>query len=84
MEQMKPNARKRIETSLVLEEIIKQESFTVTDEEYEDEIKRMAEEYKMTEESFRDMLDENSRGPIEDDIKLKKAIDLIMDSAVEK
>ncbi|MBR6484999.1 MAG: trigger factor, partial [Clostridiales bacterium] len=84
MEQMKPNALKRIETSLVLEEIIKQENFTVTDEEYEAEIKKMAEEYKMTEESFRDMLDENSRGPIEDDIKLKKAIDLVMDSAVEK
>ena len=84
MEQMKTNALKRIETSLVLEEIIKQEDFSVTDEEYEDEIKKMAEEYNMTEESFRDMLDENSRGPIEDDIKLGKAIDLIMDSAVEK
>lgn len=84
MEQMKPNALKRIETSLVLGEIIKQENFTVTDEEYEAEIKKMAEEYKMTEESFREMLDENSRGPIEEDIKLKKAIDLIMDSAVEK
>ena len=84
MEQMRPNAIKRIETSLVLEKVIEEENFTVTDEEYEEEVKRMADEYKMSIESFREMLDENSRGPIEEDIKLKKAIDLIIDSAVEK
>ncbi|MCR4655234.1 MAG: trigger factor, partial [Lachnospiraceae bacterium] len=67
MEQMKPGALKRIETSLVLEEVIKQENFTVTDDEYEEEINRMAEEYKMSVESFKEMLDDNSRAPIEDD-----------------
>ncbi|HAG69764.1 MAG TPA: trigger factor [Lachnospiraceae bacterium] len=84
IEQMKPNALKRIQTSLVIEKVTELEGFTVTDEEYEDEIKQMADEYKMSLDSFKDMLDENSRGPIEDDIKVKKAIDLIIDSAIEE
>ncbi len=83
IEQMKPNALKRIETSLVLEKVVELEGFTVTDEEYEEEIKKMAEDYKMSIESFKEMLDENSRGPIEEDVKLNKAIDLIIDSAIE-
>ncbi|MCR5789399.1 MAG: trigger factor [Lachnospiraceae bacterium] len=84
IEQTRPSARRRIETSLVLEEVIKQEGFTVSDEDYENELKRMATEYDMELDRFKEMLDENSRAPIEEDIKLQKAIDLIIDSAVEK
>lgn len=83
-EQMKPDALKRIQTSLVLEKIIENENFTVSDEDYEKELERMAKEYDMELDRFKEMLDENSRTPIEEDIKLEKAISLIIDSAVEK
>jgi len=47
MEQMKPEALKRIQSSLVLEAIAKEENIEVSDEEVEEELKKMAEMYGM-------------------------------------
>ena len=44
MEALAPQAEKRIRTRLVLEEIAKEENITATEEEYEAELKKMAEE----------------------------------------
>ncbi len=44
---MKPQALKRIQTRLVLEKIAEVENIQPTDEEVEEEFKKMADAYKM-------------------------------------
>lgn len=85
-EQMKTGAVKRIESRLVLEAIVKAENFDVTDEEYEKELARIAEESKMEVDKLKEYIgdDEYGRKQIEDDLKIQKAIDLIVDNAKEK
>ncbi|MCR5734532.1 MAG: trigger factor [Lachnospiraceae bacterium] len=83
-EQIRPQAVKRIETSLVLEAIVDAEDFKVTDEEYEAELEKMASEYDMELDKLKGLMDEGSREGIEKDIKIQKAVDFIVDSAKEK
>ncbi|MBO4266349.1 MAG: trigger factor [Lachnospiraceae bacterium] len=84
--QMKPGAQKRIESRLVLEAIVKAEGFEVSDEEYEKELERMAEESKMDLDKLKEYIgdDEYGKNQIIEDIKIQKAVDLIVDSAKEK
>ena len=44
---MKPQAEKRIKSRLVLEAVAKAENIQASDDEYNDEIKKMAEAYQM-------------------------------------
>ena len=84
--QMKPGALKRIESRLVLEAIVKAEGFEVSDDEYEKELERMAEESKMDLDKLKEYIgdDEYGKNQIIEDIKIQKAVDLIVDSAKEK
>ena len=85
-EQMKPGALKRIESRLILEAIVKAENFEVTDEEYEKELERIAEESKMEVDKLKEYIgdDEYGKSQITDDLKIQKAIDLIVENAKEK
>ena len=85
-EQMRPGAIKRIESRLILEAIVKAENFEVTEEEYEKELERIAEESKMELDKLKEYIgdDEYGREQIEEDLKIQKAIDLIVDNAKEK
>ena len=47
LEQVKPQAKARIESSLVLEEVVKAEKIEATDEEFEKELEDMATRYQM-------------------------------------
>ena len=85
-EQMREGAVKRIESRLILDAIVAAEDFSVSDEEYEKELERIAEESKMEVDKLKEYIgdDEYGKNRITDDIKIQKAIDLITDSAVEK
>ena len=85
-EQMRPGAQKRIESRLVLEAIVKAENFEVTDEEYEKELERIAEESKMEIDKLKEYIgdDEYGKNQITEDLKIQKAIDLIVENAKEK
>ena len=72
MEEMKPEAVKRIQSRLVLEAVVKAENIETSDEEFEAELKKMAEAYKME-------LDQ-----IKEDLAIQKAVDVIVGSVVEK
>ena len=86
MEQMRPGARKRIESRLVLEAIVAAENFEVSDEEYEKELERMAEESHIEVDKLKEYIgdDEDGKSRILEDIKIQKAVDLIVDSCKEK
>ena len=85
-EQMRPGAVKRIESRLILEAIVKAENFEVSDEEYEKELDRIAEESKMEKDKLKEYIgdDEYGKNQIIEDIKIQKAIDLIVENAKEK
>ena len=85
-EQMRPGAIKRIESRLILEAIVKAENFEVTDEEYEKELDRISEESKMEKDKLKEYIgdDEYGKNQIIDDIKIQKAVDLIVENAKEK
>ena len=61
MEDMKPQAIKRIETRLVLEAIAKAENIEITDEKVDEELAKMAESYKMEVEKLKEFMGENEK-----------------------
>lgn len=84
MEQTKPRAEKKIKARLVLEAVADAEKMEVSEEEYENELKDMAESYKMELDKLKDILAEADEKMIKKDLKIKKAIDFVVANAKEK
>ena len=84
MEQMKPGAEKRIQSRLVLEAVVKAEDIQVSAEEYDAEIAKMAEQYQMEADKLKEMIGDYEKEQIEADLKVQKAVELVVASAVEK
>lgn len=84
-EQVKPQAERRIRSRLVLEAIVAAENITATDEDYENEIARMAEVYNMEADKVKEMLgdNENAKKQILDDLAITKAADFVVAEAKE-
>ena len=80
---MKPQAEKRIKTRLVLEAVAAAEKFEATEEEYKDEIKKMAEAYQMEVEKVEEMIGSFEEKSIKSDIAIKKAVDFVVAEAKE-
>ena len=84
MEEMKPEAVKRIKNSLVLEAVAKAENIEVSEEEFEAELQKMADMYKMEIEKIKEFMQDAEAKQMKDDIAIQKAVELIVSSAVEK
>jgi trigger factor len=84
VEQVKPQAEKRIQSRLVLEAIVKAENITVSDEEYEEELKTIGEAYQMEVDKVKEMLPEKSAAQIKEDIAVRKAAEFAVENAKEK
>ena len=84
MEEMKPEAVKRIKNSLVLEAVAKAENIEVSEEEFEAELQKMADMYKMEIEKIKEFMQDAEAKQMKDDIAIQKAVELIGSSAVEK
>lgn len=84
IEQVKPQAERRIKSRLVLEAIVKAEKIEATEEEFEEELKSMAEAYQMEIDKVREMLPEKSQGQIRQDIAVRKAAEFAVEHAKEK
>ena len=84
MEQIKPQAEKRIKSRLVLEAVAKAEGIEASDDEYNEELKKMAEDYKMELDELEDMVGEYEKKAVREDICIRKAVDLVVGQAVEK
>lgn len=83
MEDMKPQAVKRIETRLVLEAIAKAEDIQVSDEEFETELAKMAAAYQMEVDQIKEFMGENEKKQMKQDIAVQKAVDLVAKEAKE-
>lgn len=80
-EQVKPQAQARIESSLVLEAVVAAENIEATEEEYQEEIKKMAEKYQMEADKIEDLLSDDDKKNIKADICAKKAAKLVVEAA---
>lgn len=80
-EQVKPQAQARIESSLVLEAIVAAEGIEATDEEYDEEVKGMAERYQMEVDKINDLLSEDDKKNIKADICARKAAKFVVEAA---
>ena len=83
-EEMRPQAQKRIETRLVLEAVVKAENIETSEEKLEEEIAKMAENYRMEADKLKDLMGEEELKQMKTDIAVQEAITLIADHAVEK
>lgn len=83
MEDMKPQALKRIQTRLVLEKIAKTENTQPSEEEITEEIQKMADAYKMEADKIREAIGEDGIEQLKKDLSVQKAVTLIADAAVE-
>ena len=83
VEQVKPQAEERIRSRLVLEAVAKAENLDATEEEYEDELKTMAEVYQMEVDEVRDLMGEREKKGIMQDLAVKKAAEFIAENAKE-
>lgn len=81
---MKPEAVKRIQSRLVLEAVVKAEGLTASEEEFQDDLNKMAEQYKMEIEKVKEFMGEYEEKQIKEDIAIQKAVDVIVNSVVEK
>ncbi len=83
-EQIRPDAVKRIQSSLVLEQIVKEENIQTTDEELEQEIERIAGMYRMEADKVKEQMGEEEEKSIRKDYAVQKAVDFILEHAVEE
>ncbi len=84
LETATPEAERRIKSRLVLEAIAKAEDIQVSEEELNEELKKMAEMYQMDLEQLTDLVGDSEKDAIKQDIAVQKAVDLVAEAAVEK
>ena len=84
MEELKPQAEKRIRTRLVLEAIVAAENIEVSDERLEEELKKMADAYQMEVDKLKEFMGENEKKQMKEDIAVQEAVTLITEEAVEE
>ena len=83
MEDLKPQALKRIQTRLVLEKVAEVENIQPTEEEVNEEIAKMAEAYKMEADKLKELLGERELEQMKKDMAVQKAVTVIADAAKE-
>lgn len=84
MEQVKPQAMKRIQSRLVLEAVAVAEKLEATEEDFEEEVKTMAEVYSMDTDKVKELLGENGKKQVMQDIVVKKAAEFVTENAKEE
>ena len=83
MEDMKPQALKRIQTRLVLEKIAEVEDIQITEEETDAEIAKMAEAYKMEADKIKEILGDEQLEQLKKDLAVQKAVTVVAEAAKE-
>ena len=83
-EQIKPQALKRIQSRLVLEAIVKKEKIEAAEEDFDKEVSRLAEMYKMETDQVKEMIGEAGKEEILKDLAVTKAAEFVAENAKEK
>ena len=84
LEDVRPQAVKRIQTRLVLEAIAKAENIEISDEKFEEEIAKMAAMYKMEAAKLKEFMGEAEIKQMKADMAVQEAVTLVTSSAIEE
>lgn len=82
-DEMKPQAMKRIQSRLVLEKIAEVENIQPTEEQIEEEIKKMAEMYQMEADKLKEMMGDYEMTQMKKDMAVQEAVTLATEAAKE-
>lgn len=81
-EEMKPDAETRVKMRMLMRAVVEAEKFEASEEDVNKELELMAIQYGLEVDKIKEMMQDLSF--IENDIKMKKAIDFVFDNAVIK
>ena len=84
IEELRPQAIKRIETRLVLEAIAKVENIEISDEKLDEELAKMAASYNMEADKLKEFMGESEKKQMKEDMAVQEAVTFLVDNAVEK
>ena len=84
IEELKPQALKRIQSLLVLEAVVATENIETTEEELDKEIENMASMYQMEVDKLKEVIGEEEKKQIGLDLAVQKAVEIVTEAAVEK
>ena len=84
LEELKPQAVKRIETRLVLEAIAKAENIEISEEKFEAELVKMAEAYQMEVDKLKEFMGESEKEQMKQDMAVQEAVTFLVENAVEE
>ncbi|MBO5484393.1 MAG: trigger factor [Lachnospiraceae bacterium] len=83
-EELKPQALKRIQSRLVLEAVVAAENIEASEEDIQKEMENMASMYQMEADKLKELIGEEEKKQIGMDIAVQKAVEFVVDAAVEK
>ena len=83
-EQVRPEALSRIQTSLVLEQIAKDENIEVSDDDVNAEIEKMAASYGMEADKLKEYMGDAEKESMKKDLAINKAVELVMSNVKER
>ena len=83
-DQVRPEATTRIQSSLVLEQIAKEENIEVTDADIDAEVEKMAKAYGMEADKLKEYMGDAEKESMKKDLAITKAVDLVMDNVKER
>ena len=84
LDQMKPQAQSRIESRLVLEAVVAAENIEATEDEFKEEMEKMASMYQMEVDKLIENIGDYEKKNIMTDIAVNKAAKFVVEAAVEK
>lgn len=83
LDQMKPQAEKNIKSRLILEAVVAAEGITATDEEFQEEVAKMAETYQMEADKLKELIGDEEEKQLREDVAIQKAVDFVVKEAKE-
>ena len=83
-EQVRPEALSRIQASLVLEQIAKDENIEVYDDDVNAEIEKMAASYGMEADKLKEYMGDAEKESMKKDLAINKAVELVMSNVKER
>ena len=82
--EMKEDAHEKVAKRILLKSIADTENIEVSDDELQAELQRLADQYQMDVNKVKENIGESNMGMVKNDIKLKKAMELVYDNAKVK
>ncbi len=83
LDQFKDQAQKRILSSLIVEAVADAEGFDATQDEVDMELRKMADQYQIEIEKFKEMIGEKEQESVKNEVRMQKAIEFLRNNVKE-